>query len=76
MQLMHAQYLVFHPKEQDWGILTEMKTHSTPLIMSVIDRYVFNIKGNRYRLIVMIFFDLISFTIYDSHFLKHIWPGI
>ncbi len=45
-------------KEQDWGNLAEMKNTFNSVDYVGNDRYVFNIKGNRYRLIAMIFFDI------------------
>lgn len=53
---LNAWYLI--TKEQDWGSLTEIKNTFNSVDYVGNDRYVFNIKGNRYRLIVMIFFDI------------------
>ena len=48
----------FIAKEQDWGNLSELKNTFNAVDYVGNDRYVFNIKGNRYRLIAMIFFDI------------------
>jgi mRNA interferase HigB len=45
-------------KQADWGNFSELREsfNSTDYVGN--DRYVFNIKGNRYRLVAMIFFDI------------------
>lgn len=53
---LNTWYLI--SKEQDWGNLAEMKNTFNSVDYVGKDRYVFNIKGNRYRLIAMIFFDI------------------
>lgn len=56
MDALNTWYLI--AKEQDWGNLAEMKNTFNSVDYVGNDRYVFNIKGNRYRLIAMIFFDI------------------
>lgn len=53
---LNTWYLI--TKEQDWGNLAELKNTFNSVDYVGNDRYVFNIKGNRYRLIAMIFFDI------------------
>lgn len=45
-------------KEADWGSPTEIKQVFNSVDYVGNDRFVFNIRGNRYRLVVMIFFDV------------------
>lgn len=44
-------------KEVDWGNFNDVKNTFGSVDAVGNDRYVFNIKGNDYRLIAMIFFD-------------------
>ena len=44
-------------KEADWGNFNDVKNTFGSVDAVGNDRYVFNIKGNDYRLIAMIFFD-------------------
>jgi len=44
-------------KEADWTDLKDIKRTFNSVDYVGNDRYVFNIKGNRYRLVAMIFFD-------------------
>lgn len=45
-------------RKADWASLQEVKKTFNSVDYVGNDRYVFNIKGNKYRLIVMIFFDI------------------
>ncbi|ASS49371.1 MAG: addiction module toxin RelE [Candidatus Fluviicola riflensis] len=45
-------------KNADWGNFTEIKKTFNSVDAVGNDRYVFNIKGNKYRLVVLIFFDV------------------
>jgi mRNA interferase HigB len=46
-------------KEADWGSLSDVKASFIKSVDFVgNDRYVFNIGGNKYRLVVMIFFNI------------------
>ncbi len=45
-------------KQADWGNLADMKQTFNSIDYVGNDRYVFNIKGNNYRLVAMIFFDI------------------
>ncbi len=45
-------------KKADWKSLNELKKTFSSVDYVGNDRYVFNIKGNKYRLVVMIFFDI------------------
>lgn len=45
-------------KKADWHSLQDMKKTFSGVDYVGNDRYVFNIKGNRYRLVAMIFFDI------------------
>lgn len=45
-------------KAQDWKNLAEVRETVNSVDYVGNDRYVFNLRGNRYRLIVMIFFDI------------------
>jgi mRNA interferase HigB len=44
-------------KESDWQTLKDIKQTFNSVDYVGNDRYVFNIKGNHYRLVAMIFFD-------------------
>jgi mRNA interferase HigB len=41
----------------DWSKIPDLKNHLNTVDYVGNDRYVFNIKGNMYRLVTMIFFD-------------------
>lgn len=45
-------------KKTNWKNLTELKKTFSSVDFVGNDRYVFNIKGNKYRLVGMIFFDI------------------
>lgn len=45
-------------KEQDWGNLADVRSTFNSVDFVGNDRFVFNIRGNRYRLVAMIFFDI------------------
>jgi mRNA interferase HigB len=45
-------------KEADWSNLADLRSTFNSVDYVKNDHYVFNIKGNKYRLIVMIFFDI------------------
>lgn len=45
-------------KVADWKNINELKKDFPTVDYVGNDRYVFNIKGNKYRLVVMIFFDI------------------
>lgn len=45
-------------KDADWSNLSDIRQDFNSVDYVGNDRYVFNIRGNRYRLIVMIFFDI------------------
>ncbi len=45
-------------KKADWANFSEMKKTFNSVDSVGNDRYVFNIKGNNYRLVAMIFFDI------------------
>lgn len=45
-------------KKSDWKNFQEVKKSFNSVDSVGNDRYVFNIKGNDYRLVVMIFFDI------------------
>jgi len=45
-------------KEQDWNSLVDVKNAFNSVDYVGNNRFVFNIRGNRYRLVVMIFFDI------------------
>ena len=45
-------------KNRDWGSLSDIKETFNSVDYVGNDHFVFNIKGNRYRLVVMIFFDI------------------
>lgn len=45
-------------KKANWSSLTEIKKTFNSVDYVGNDRYIFNIKGNKYRLVAMIFFDI------------------
>ena len=45
-------------KKADWNNLSEMKKSFNTVDYVGNDRYVFNIGGNKYRLVVMMFFNI------------------
>ena len=45
-------------KQANWNSLNEIKKSFNSVDFVGNDRYVFNIKGNKYRLVAMIFFDI------------------
>ncbi len=45
-------------KQADWNSLIEVKQSFNNVDYVGNDRYVFNIKGNKYRLVVMMFFNI------------------
>ena len=45
-------------KKADWNNLADIKKSFNSVDYVGKERYVFNIKGNRYRLVAMIFFDI------------------
>lgn len=45
-------------KTRQWKSLSEIKKDFSTVDYVGNDRYVFNIKGNKYRLVTMIFFDI------------------
>ena len=45
-------------KNANWKNLNELKKTFSSVDYVGNDRYVFNIKGNKYRMVVMIFFDI------------------
>lgn len=45
-------------KQADWNSLADIKKMYKNVDYVGNDRYVFNIKGNKYRLVVMIFFSI------------------
>lgn len=45
-------------KQADWNSLNDLKKTFSTVDYVGNDRYVFNIKGNKYRLVAMIFFDI------------------
>lgn len=45
-------------KKSSWSKFQDVKASFNSVDYVGNDRYVFNIKGNRYRLVVMIFFDI------------------
>ena len=45
-------------KAADWERLSDVRQAANSIDYVGNDRFVFNIKGNRYRLVVMIFFDI------------------
>ena len=45
-------------KAADWGKISDLRESFNSVDYVKNDRFVFNIKGNRYRLVTMIFFDI------------------
>lgn len=45
-------------KDEDWRSISDIRTVFNSVDYVGNDRFVFNIRGNRYRLIAMIFFDI------------------
>jgi mRNA interferase HigB len=45
-------------KDADWGKFSDIKETFNSVDYVKNDRFVFNIKGNNYRLVAMIFFDI------------------
>jgi mRNA interferase HigB len=45
-------------RKADWATLQDIKNTFNSVDYVGNDRYVFNIKGNKYRLVAMIFFDI------------------
>jgi mRNA interferase HigB len=45
-------------KQANWNSLSDLKKTFNTVDYVGNDRYVFNIKGNKYRLVAMIFFDI------------------
>ena len=45
-------------KQQDWDNFSDLKNAFNSVDYVGNDRYVFNIKGNRYRMVAMILFDI------------------
>lgn len=45
-------------KDQDWANIADLRQFSNSVDYVGNDRYVFNIRGNKYRLIAMVFFDI------------------
>ena len=45
-------------KKANWNSLSDIKKSFNSVDYVGNDRYVFNIKGNKYRLVAMIFFDI------------------
>ncbi len=45
-------------KNADWGNVSAVRATFNTVDYVSNDRFVFNIKGNKYRLVVMIFFDI------------------
>lgn len=45
-------------KQADWGKMVDLKQTFNSVDYVGNDRYVFNIKGNNYRLVAMIFFNI------------------
>lgn len=56
-------------KIANWGKLADIKNEFNNVDYVGNDRYVFNIKGNSYRLVTMIFFD--KRTVYIRYFGTH-----
>ena len=56
-------------KRADWASMSDVKRTFNSVDYVGNDRYVFNIKGNRYRLVAMIFFDIRTLYIrfIDTH---------
>ena len=45
-------------KDADWGKISDLRESFNSVDYVKNDRFVFNIKGNKYRLVTMIFFDI------------------
>ena len=45
-------------KMANWKSISDVKQSFNSVVFVGNDRYVFNIKGNKYRLVVMMFFDI------------------
>ncbi len=45
-------------KQANWNNISDIKKYFNTVDYVGNDRYVFNIKGNKYRLVAMIFFDI------------------
>jgi mRNA interferase HigB len=56
-------------KERQWRSLKDIKKDFGSVDYVVNDRYVFNIKGKKYRLVAMIFFDIR--TVYIRYIATH-----
>lgn len=56
-------------KNADWTSLKDIKKNFNSIDYVGNDRYVFNIKGNKYRLVAMIFFDIR--TVFIRYIGKH-----
>lgn len=56
-------------KQANWASLKDIKATFNSVDYVGNDRYVFNIKGNKYRLVAMIFFDIRTLYIrfIDTH---------
>lgn len=56
-------------KEADWSEFQDVKETFASVDYVGNDRYVFNIKGNKYRLVAMIFFDIrtVFIRFIDTH---------
>jgi mRNA interferase HigB len=56
IEALNHWYLI--TKEQEWGNFSDIKNSFNSVDYVGNDRFVFNIKGNRFRLVAMIFFDI------------------
>lgn len=56
IEALNAWYKIV--KEADWKSLADIRKFSNTVDYVGNDRFVFNIKGNHYRLVAMIFFDI------------------
>ena len=56
IEALNAWYKIV--KEADWKSLADIRNLSNTVDYVGNERFVFNIKGNRYRLVAMIFFDI------------------
>lgn len=56
-------------KQADWNNLSEVKKSFNSVDYVGNDRYVFNIKGNKYRLLAMMFFNIrtVFIRFIDTH---------
>lgn len=56
-------------RQADWASFADIKATFNSVDYTGNDRYVFNIKGNKYRLVAMIFFDIRTLYIrfIDTH---------